>query len=184
MAHTGEVVWTFRRVTRADFPLIAGWLATPAVQRWWVQDASAQGVELDFGSTVDGEEPNEDLIAELDGEPVGLLQRSYVDAYPENAAAFASLPAPPQAVTIDYLIGVPGLLARGVGSSMIAAFADLTWREMPDAPAILVAVVAANVASWRALEKAGFARVGMADGTPENPIDPRKHYLYRLDRPA
>jgi len=47
-----------------------------------------------------------------------------------------------------------------------------------------VPVSTANVASWRALEKAGFARVGTADLEPDNPVDSREHVVYRLDRPA
>jgi Acetyltransferase (GNAT) domain len=48
---------------------------------------------------------------------------------------------------------------------------------------VLVAVVAANVASWRALEKAGLKRVAEGPMPPDNPIDDPLHYIYRVDRP-
>jgi aminoglycoside 6'-N-acetyltransferase len=44
--------------------------------------------------------------------------------------------------------------------------------------------VAGNVASWRALEKAGLERVAEGDLTPDNPVDPPLHYVYRADRPS
>lgn len=129
----------FRRVERADFPLLARWLATEPVRRWWCHEWSAEAVERDFGPRADGLEPNEDWLALLDGEPVGLVQRSRV---------------------ADYA------------------------TTLPDAPAILVAVVAANPASWQALEKAGFRRVASGDLPPHNPVDDPLHHLYRVDRPA
>jgi hypothetical protein len=66
---------------------------------------------------------------------------------------------PVGAVELDYLIADPALRGRGLGSRMIAAAVEDTWNSYSDAPAVLVAVVAANVASWRALDKAGLKRV-------------------------
>ena len=174
----------FRRVTRADFPLLARWLAEPAVARWWNHETTAEAVERDFGPTADGREPNEDWLAVLDGAPLGLVQRSRVADYAENLRDFSSVVAvPPRAVTLDYLVGDPAAHGKGLGSAMIAAMVERTWREFPDAPAVLVSVVAANTASWRALEKAGFRRVGEGDLEPDNPVDDPLHYVYRLDRP-
>jgi hypothetical protein len=49
---------------------------------------------------------------------------------------------------------------------------------------VIVAVHADNAASWRALEKAGLTRVGSGEIAPDNPIDDRRHHVYRIDRPA
>jgi hypothetical protein len=43
--------------------------------------------------------------------------------------------------------------------------------------------VAANTASWRALEKAGLTRIAEGAMSPENPLDDPLHYIYRADRP-
>jgi aminoglycoside 6'-N-acetyltransferase len=51
-------------------------------------------------------------------------------------------------------------------------------------PAVLVAVVAANTASWRALEKAGLRRVASGPMEPDNPVDDPLHHVYRVDRPG
>ena len=48
---------------------------------------------------------------------------------------------------------------------------------------MLVSVVAANVASWRALEKAGLQRIAEGVMIPDNPADDPLHYVYRIDRP-
>ena len=66
---------------------------------------------------------------------------------------------------------------------MIAAIVEDTWSAYPDSTAIMVAVVAGNRPSWRALERAGFHRVAEGPMEPDNPIDDPLHYLYRVDRP-
>lgn len=176
--------YRFRRLTRAEFPLLAGWLAAPHVARWWNHEYSPEAVERDFGAAVDGAEPSEDLLVLRDGEPIGLLQRSRLGDYPDELASYAALvDVPAEAVQIDYLIGDVGLTGRGIGTEMIRCAVADVWAVYPQAPAVVVAVVAANRASWRALERAGLRRVAEGDLPPDNPIDPPRHYFYRIDRP-
>lgn len=179
---TGAISW--RPLVEDDLPMLTEWLREPQVARWWNHDTSRAGVERDFGPSVRGEEPGEDLIVLLDDRPVGLLQRSRIADYPEEAEEFAVLvEVPTGAVELDYLIADPALRGQGLGARMIATVVADTWQTLPDASAILVAVVAANVASWRALEKAGLTRIAAGEMTPDNPIDDPLHYVYRIDRP-
>ncbi len=175
---------TWRPLAASDLPLLASWLAEPQVARWWNHESTAEAVERDFGDSVAGREPGEDLLVSLDGEPVGLVQRSVIADYPQDLAEFASLvEVPDGAVELDYLLGEASLRGRGLGSRMIATAVERTWRDHPGAPAVLVAVVAANTASWRALEKAGLRRVAEGPMEPDNPVDDPLHYVYRVDRP-
>jgi aminoglycoside 6'-N-acetyltransferase len=182
---TSGVPITWRPVTPADFPLLGRWLAQPHVARWWNHETSATAVERDFGPTARGEEPAEDLLALLDGRPFGLAQRSRIADWPEDHAAFAALvPVPAGAMTIDYLIGEPDLVGGGTGTRMIVSLLESTWRDHPAATCVILAVAAANAASWRALEKAGLARVAEGEMEPDNPVDDRWHVVHRIDRPA
>ena len=108
--------WNFRRVTRADFPLIASWLAQPEVERWWQHEWGPEAMERDFGPSVDGAEPNQDWLALLDGMPAGLIQRSLVTDYAENLADFAILSANPLKTPADRLgeIRVTATIKEGV----------------------------------------------------------------------
>ncbi|GHG12741.1 GNAT family N-acetyltransferase [Streptomyces zaomyceticus] len=175
---------TWRRVTEDDFPLLRRWLSRPHVARWWNHETDAAAVARDFGPVARGEEPAEDWIALLDGVPLGLVQRCLWDDYPEYLAELASVTEVPRgAATIDYLIGDPEFTGRGVGPRVIGAMIERTWLDHPGTPSVLVPVVAANRASWRALEKAGLVRVAEGEMEPDNPIDDRLHYVYRIDRP-
>ena len=176
---------TFRPLTRADLPLVARWLAEPQVHRWWHDEASLEAVEAEYGPSVDGSEPTEVFLALADGEPFGLIQRYRIADYPEDLAELDGVvPVPPGAVSVDYLIGDASWRGRGLGAAMIAAFVADSWAAFPDAPEVLVPVVAGNTASWRSLERAGFTRVAEGELEPDNPRDPRDHYVYRLARPA
>jgi aminoglycoside 6'-N-acetyltransferase len=176
---------TWRHVTPDDFPLLARWLAEPHVARWWHHETSAAVVERDFGPSARREEPNEDLLAFLDGVPLGLLQRSFLHDYPEYLGELAPLTAvPPRAMTIDYLIGDAAAVGRGLGTRMIRSALEELWAGHEDAECVIVAVHADNTASWRVLEKAGLVRVAEGEIDPDNPIDDRRHFVYRRDRPT
>ncbi len=152
--------------------------------RWWNHEWTREAVERDFGASVRGEEAGEDLVVALDGQPFGLVQRSVIADYTEDLEAFSTLVEVPRgAVELDYLIGTAEWRGRGLGSRMIAEVVQSTWRDRPDVPAVLVAVVAANRGSWRALEKAGLRRVARGEMPPDNPVDDPLHYVYRVDRP-
>jgi aminoglycoside 6'-N-acetyltransferase len=182
---TGEPELDWRPLVRDDLPLLGRWLAEPGVARWWNHETSPEAVERDFGPSVRGEEPGEDLVLLLAGRPVGLLQRSRIRDYPEDAEELAAVVDVPQdAYGLDYLIGEPALRGRGLGSRFIAHAVERTWQDHPHARCILVPVVAANRASWRALEKAGLRRIATAELTPDNPVDDPLHHVYRADRPA
>lgn len=176
---------TWRPLTADDLGMLAGWLREPQVARWWNHDASPAGVERDFGPSVRGEEPGEDLVVQLGGRPIGLLQRSVISDYPGEVEEFSALvEVPDGAVELDYLIGDPDLRGRGIGSRMIAQAVRDTFDTRPEVPAVLVSIVAANTASWRAVEKAGLRRVAAGPMEPDNPVDDPLHYVYRIDRPA
>ncbi|TDD31290.1 N-acetyltransferase [Nonomuraea terrae] len=175
---------TWRRVGEPDFPLLRTWLEQPHVARWWNHETSPEAVARDFGPAARGEEPSEDFLALLDGEPLGLVQRSRLDDYPEERDELAAIvPVPSGAVTMDYLIGDPRRAGRGLGTLMISSMIERTWDDLPSAPCVIVPVAAGNAASWNALRKAGLRRVARGELEPDNPIDGREHYVYRIDRP-
>lgn len=175
----------WRRVVEGDFPLLKRWLERPHVARWWCHETSPEAIERDFGPAARGEEPSEDLLAFVDGEPFALVQRCRFADYPDDLGKLGDqIEVPAEAVTIDYLIGDVERTGRGLGPRLIAAVVEATWKDYPATDAIVVPVHVGNRPSWRALEKAGFRRVGEASLEPDNPVDSRAHFVYRVDRQA
>lgn len=176
---------TLRRLGRADFPLLASWLSRPHVARWWNHDVETAALERDFGAAIDGTDRADVFIVSVHGRPLGLLQRYTFADNPEYMTELSALlEVSGSALGMDYFIGEPAELRHGLGVEMLRAGARSTWIDYPAAPAIVVPVVAANAASWRALERAGFERVAEGALQPDNPIDDALHYVYRIERPT
>lgn len=66
---------------------------------------------------------------------------------------------------------------------MMRDFVQKLWLERTDASCVIVPTHATNVASYRALERAGFHRVAAGELAPDNSTMSRNHLVYRIDRP-
>ncbi|HEX2052429.1 MAG TPA: GNAT family N-acetyltransferase [Actinomycetota bacterium] len=148
--------FAFRRLEDADLPLLHRWLNEPGIVRWWEgDDVSWDGVVRDYGSA--NRDPTEHWLACLNGRELGWIQVWALADEPEEAAKWLPYGVRATAAGIDYLIGEPADRGRGRGSAMISAFIDqVVFRMYPQYDQVCAAPYAANVASWRALEKAGF----------------------------
>ena len=172
-----------RPLRREDFPLLSRWLAEPLVARWWDDDSSLDAVEAQYGPSVDGTDPTALYLAEHEGRAFGFVQVYRFDDEPESLAELSTVcPVPPGALSVDYLIGEPDARGRGLGAAMIAAAVARGFADHPDAGELLVPVVAANEASWRALERAGGTKYAVGELEPDNPVDSRDHVVHRFLR--
>jgi aminoglycoside 6'-N-acetyltransferase len=168
---------TFRPSTAADLPMLHRWLNEPGVVEWWEgDDVSWDAVVRDYGP--DRDDGTEHWIATIDGRDIGWIQCYAVKDSEDERAAWFPLGVSEDAAGIDYLLGEPVERGKGVGSAMIRAFVDQVvfgrhaeWTQACASP------YAANVASCRALEKAGFRIVGVVEDV-EGPC-----HLMVTDRP-
>ncbi len=154
---------TFRRVTDADLLMLHRWLNEPGVVRWWEgDDVSWDAVVRDYGSGSAGS--TEHWLAFAEGTAIGWIQCYPAADEPEETEPWFELGIDRNAAAIDYLIGDPARRGRGLGSAMIRAFiVEVVFALHPGWSQVCAAPQAGNVASWRALEKAGFRFVGMVD---------------------
>ncbi|MFQ1001429.1 GNAT family N-acetyltransferase [Modestobacter sp. SSW1-42] len=172
-----------RPLARADLPLLGRWLADPLVARWWQDDPSPDAVEAQYGPSIDGTDPTAVYLGLVDGRPFGLVQVYRFADEPASLAELAAVcPVPDGTLSIDYLVGAPADRGRGLGTAMIAAAVARGFADHPDAADVLVPVVAANEASWRALLRAGAERYAEGELEPENPVDSRDHVVLRFTR--
>jgi aminoglycoside 6'-N-acetyltransferase len=170
----------FRRLQTVDLPLVARWQSRPHVARWWREPADIGSVTSRYSPSIDGRDPTEVFIVEFDNEAVGLIQRYLLADNPEWAVAIGIQ----NGAGIDYFLGEQSLVGKGLGTRTIARFAEDTFVRYPAVPLIVAAPQQDNMASWRALEKAGFQRIAAKELESDDPSDAGPAYIYALGRPG
>lgn len=145
---------TLRAFTATDLPMMAGWLATPALRQWW-----GDPVEQLALATEDLDNPLMDQkITCLDGMPFG-----YVQSYPcaaWGAPQFADMPD--NACAVDTCIGVSELLGKGHGAAMVRLYAQTLI--VAGAPVVVTDPDPSNERAVRAYRRAGFQDVAIRPG--------------------
>lgn len=148
---------------RNDFRLAAGWLVEPhvAATEWGTVEATTAGLEAEFGAAVDGTDGMAVFLVSEGERPVGIIQSYRIGDDPEYLDDRWMVGAPPDEVSMDYLIGEPDAVGRGLGSEMIRRFAAGLWERYPRAPSAIVAVLADTRlpgAPWRKPGSPGSGR--------------------------
>jgi len=163
-------------MTEEDLPAVAAWLGLPHVARWWTPDTTAEEEIARYRRRVSPQERPATimLMVTWDGTGIGWCQWYRWADYPADAVAMGALDGE---LGIDYAIGDPARVGRGVGTALVAALVTEARRHRPGA-GILAAAAAANAASRRVLEKNGFALVAVRPVATEPSDAPMA--IYRL----
>jgi aminoglycoside 6'-N-acetyltransferase len=114
----------------------------------------------------------EQLMAELDGRPVGFVQ--IIDPAREESRYWGE--AEPDLRAIDIWIGAADDLGRGYGTTMMRLALARCFAD-PAVRAVLVDPLASNVRSHRFYERLGFRFVERRRFGEDD------CFVYRLDRP-
>ncbi|MGR3434909.1 MAG: GNAT family N-acetyltransferase [Shimia sp.] len=152
------MTYTFRPVTRGDYPLLVAWLAEPHIGGWW--GAPETEIAL-IDEELDGDRVDERLVC-LDGHPFAYVQD--YGAHVWEAPQYAGLP--PGTRGLDTFLGDPAFLGQGHAARYLRARAGDLAR--PGAP-VAVDPDPANARAVAAYARAGFrgdAIVPCEDGTP------------------
>jgi RimJ/RimL family protein N-acetyltransferase len=164
----------FRTMELGDLRLMHEWLQRPHVRRWWRERETYEEVVESYSPAIKGRDPTDLYLVLLDGREIGFIETYLVADYPE----YASLIGHGEGTAgVDLFIADCTLTGKGIGSETLRrfvsqiVFADEMTRRCVAGPE------AANAASVRAFEKAGFRIVGefVEDGNPS--------LLLQLDRP-
>ncbi|HEX6151753.1 GNAT family N-acetyltransferase [Nocardioides sp.] len=145
-----------RAMTRGDLPDVARWLAAEHVRRWFGSqgEPTMDYVTERYGPRIDGMSPTRMWVVEVNGRSVGFCQDYRLRDHPE----FAALTPDPEAVGVDYAIGEPHLVGRGVGTVMLWAWLFSARRRYADVTTYFAAPDHRNESSLRMLDKVGFVR--------------------------
>lgn len=169
---------SLRPMQYEDLPLVSRWLDQPHVRRWWVADRSDMAtLRIKYGPRIDGTEPTEMFVIAEGSRPVGFIQCYLIDDDPEWVRALSGVVETVDAAGLDYLIGEPDAVGRGLGAQAIRAFVPMVYTRWP-VQTVVVSVQQANLPSWRALEYAGFTRVWSGQLESTDPSDAGPAFVY------
>jgi aminoglycoside 6'-N-acetyltransferase len=171
-------VLTLRPLQTDDLAHVERWLSLPHVARWYLAGSSVEEEVDDLRRSVAGEQAVHAHVLMEDGTPVGWCQWYLCHDTPAWAA---DIGAGPGDVGVDYAIGEPAAVGRGVGTQMVANLVGLVRSERP-ACAVMADPDERNVASRRVLEKNGFEFVAVRSLASEPTDDPMA--IYRLPAAA
>lgn len=151
-----DLVVSVRAMTRGDLPDVVRWRQAGHVRRWWRADGdpTRERIEAKYGPDIDGCTPTRMWVAEVNGRSVGFLQDYRIADYPE----YALLCPDPDAIGVDYAIGDPAWLDRGLAARVLWVWATRAHHRFPGAATFFAAPDHANAPSLRVLDKAGFTR--------------------------
>jgi aminoglycoside 6'-N-acetyltransferase len=147
----------FEPLHAEHLPQMQVWLSRPHVARWWGEPPTLEAVQVEYAGRLSGADPTHCYIVRLDGRPVGMVQ-TYQWDQPDNTQESAEIGALPGEAGVDYFIGEPDLIGRGLGPLILTRFLDEIVFADPDVTGVRVPIDMNNVRSWRCLEKLGFDR--------------------------
>ena len=153
----------FRSFTRADFSLLAEWVARPHVARWWESPRSVDDIAGEYGPLL-GSDIVHPFIAWRDGRPRGFVQ-SY-DVMRADPGWWRD-ETEPGARGIDLFLADESDLGHGLGTEMIAQFVARLFGD-PAVTKVQADPSPDNGRAIRAYEKAGFRRAAEIV-TPDGP---------------
>lgn len=164
------LAFAFRALVRSDLPRLVTWLNTPHVYEWWGRHAGpgALGgagaaatnlaeVEAKYGPALEGRGTTARYLITVEGEPVGLIQWYPLAAHLEYARQIGE--SPEGGAGIDFFLGEPAMLGRGLGTAAVERFTTQVVLRQPGIRRVIGGPAATNARSIRVFEKAGFRRV-------------------------
>jgi len=160
-----QAPFSFRPLSRSDFPLLREWLRRPHVAAWWHERLDLASVEAKYGPRVDGAEPTYVFVIEHAGRPIGWIQWYLWSDYPEHAL---QLSAEPASAGIDLAIGEVAMTGLGLGPVAIQEFLGQIVFRNPSVSAVITDPEEGNVRSLGAFKKAGFVVTNTVQLASEN----------------
>lgn len=154
----------FRSLTEDDFALQHTWLNQPLVREFYQKEPiSLAEVEAHYRPRLAPGWPTRCWIAMIDHEPFAYLQTYTLVAWPDYASRLQL----DSGVCMDFYIGDPAFLGRGLGQAMIGQFLDrVLWVLYPEESLCYLAHAASNLRALAASRAAGFQHLRnlMEDG--------------------
>ena len=171
---------SLRPLAAEELALVERWLSEPHVARWFLAGSSLERELADVRDSVLGQQRTQVLLVLEHDEPVGWCQWYRCEDDPEWAAEIGAADGD---VGIDYAIGEPAAVGRGVGTELVAALVRVVRAAHPSC-GIVADPEAHNAASRRVLEKNGFKLAAVTAMDSEPTDEPMAVYRLAGDSPG
>lgn len=150
---------TLRPLARRDLDLLHRWMNAPHLVPFYMHGPiSGDAVEEKFTPRLDPGHSVRCVIAEADGQAYGYLQWYHNRDHPDWGVDTIGQP---DGISIDYYIGDPGYLGRGLGAPMLEALVmEVLPRLAPRDRTAFIGHDRTNHRAIRCTERAGFKGVG------------------------
>lgn len=145
---------TFAPLEADHFPLLLKWLETPHVKVWWDSRIkwTPKLIQKKYDNYVKNCKLMNAYIFCVDHIPIGYIQCYNKYDFPREHDYLIKLPK--ACAAIDWYIGEPAFISRGIGTMALKKFLDS--YVFPSFDSVFVDPDTANVSAIRAYEKAGF----------------------------
>ena len=143
----------FRSLTEDDFELLHAWLNQPQVREFYQKEPiSLAEVEAHYRPRLAPQWPTRCFIGMFNEEPFAYLQTYTLAAWPEYAALLQL----DSGLSMDFYIGEPSYLGRGLGQAMLRHFLDqVLWVLYPAESRCYLAHSASNHRALKASKASG-----------------------------
>ena len=145
--------YSFRPLARGDLPLVATWLRTPEVVRWWGEPKRELAL---IKEDLDAAEMTQWIVS-CEKAAFAYAQAYEVQAWPQPHLAHL----PSGAMAVDAFIGEPEMIGRGHGARFLRLLVDELIGA--GAPLVVIDPDADNHRARRAYRKAGFRGDALVD---------------------
>ncbi|MBP6747922.1 GNAT family N-acetyltransferase [bacterium] len=145
---------TIRPIKAEDIEPLLCWLEAPHVKAWWGTE-TPQTNRLKYQSRLLSDALTRVFIIQVDHKPAGMIQCYRHSDYPDCDKEIGI----DNAIGIDYLIAAPELTGKGIGTQAIKMMTRMALILFPQMNTVVASPHKENIASCRALEKAGFTLV-------------------------
>lgn len=145
---------TIRPLKAEDIEPILDWLQVSHVKTWWGEEA-IEASRIKYQSRLSTDALTRVYIIQVDHKAAGLIQCYRHLDYPDCDQEI-DIEA---AIGIDYFIAAPELTGKGIGTQAIKMMTRMALTLYPQLSTVVASPHKENIASCRALEKAGFTLV-------------------------
>ena len=155
-ATTAAPAVSVRAMTLADLPAVTTWRDAEHVRRWFPLSVpvTTATIKDQYAPAIAGTTPTRLWTVEAHDHAIGFLQAYRLRDYPE----YGLLAPDPDAVGVDFALGDPDAIGRGLGVRMLWHWLPELGQHWPGTTQFFAAPSHRNTASLRMLAKAGFTQ--------------------------